>query len=113
MLITALILFALSAVGGLYLATMHFRGTPPPIALAVGHGVVALSGLACLVAAVLAAPTASRMPLLLGLFVLVAVMGFLLLSFHLMRRPLPKLGIVFHAGFAILGVVLLLVAALR
>jgi hypothetical protein len=112
MLNLALLLFAVAAVGGLILATLHFRGKDRPWPLAILHGLLAASGLVVLFLAVRnGGPGHSQ--LALGLFVVAALGGFLLFAYHLQKKRLPSLVVVIHAGvavaaFAILGAAVLL-----
>jgi len=49
--IYALIAFGAAALGGVYLFSFHVRGKTHPVALIVGHGAVAATGLALLLLA--------------------------------------------------------------
>lgn len=113
MLSIAIVLFAVAAVGGLIMAIMHFRGrTPPPLALALLHGVLAASGLVLLLMVVLRAAMAGVAGIALGLFVLAALGGFALLSFHLRGRALPNALVAGHGLLAVAGFLTLLGAVL-
>jgi len=112
MLINALILFAVAAVGGLTMAIMHFRGsTPPRPLLAAAHGVFAAAGLVVLLLAVMKIGTGGGAGIALGLFVLAALGGFTLLSFHLRGRALPNALVAAHGLLAVAAFVVLLAAA--
>jgi hypothetical protein len=107
----ALILFAIAAVGGATMAVMHFRGqTPPRLALAVLHGALAAAGLVVLLVAVMGTGVSGAPALALGLFVLAALGGFGLLSFHLRGRSLPN-GLVIGHGLLAVVAFLILAAA--
>jgi hypothetical protein len=112
MLMTAVALFAIAALGGVTMAVMHFRGkTPPPVALALLHGVFAATGIVVLLLAVWP-HFSGRATWALGVFVLAALGGFTLaLGFHWRRRPLPSGLVVGHGLLAVLAFVILLVAA--
>jgi hypothetical protein len=101
MLNLAVILFALSAVGGLLLASMHFRGKDRPWALGILHGLLGASGLAMLLFPFLAgtAPAAVKLPLIL--FLAAALGGFLLFAFHLQKKRLPSIVVIVHGGVAV------------
>jgi hypothetical protein len=104
MLTIAVVLFAIAAVGGLAMAVMHFRGqTPPKPVLAGVHGLFAASGLVVLLLAVLPAGASGGPGLALGLFLLAAIGGFALLSFHLRKRALPSALLVAHALLAVVA----------
>lgn len=107
MLIYAVIVFALAAVGGLYLATRHLKGSPPPIAVALIHGAVAATGLVLLVLYVLQAGDNQAL-IALVLFLLAALGGFVLFAKHLKGSALSKGLIAGHATLAVIGFLLLL-----
>jgi hypothetical protein len=112
MLMIAVGLFAIAALGGVTMAVMHFRGkTPPPVALAMLHGAFAASGLVALLLAVwpqFSGPAAWA----LGLFVLAALGGFTLaLGFHRRGKPLPSGLVAGHGTLALLAFLTLLFAA--
>ena len=111
MLITwAAIVFAIAALGGATLATLHFRGrTPLPMPLALLHGLLAASGLALLIAAALTQPGFGGLALgALVIFVIAALGGFYLFSYHLRAKPLPSAVVLIHGGAAVAGFLLLL-----
>ena len=97
-------LFAVAALGGVTMAVMHFRGkTPPPVALALLHGVLAASGLVVLFMAVWP-EFSGRAAWALGLFVLAALGGFTLaLGFHRRGKPLPSGLVAGHGALAVLS----------
>lgn len=111
MIVWATILFAIAAVGGATLATLHFRGrTPLPMPLALLHGLLAASALVLLIIAALTQPGFGGLALLaLVIFVVAALGGFYLFSFHLRGLPLPSPVVLVHGGAAVLAFVLLLV----
>jgi len=112
MLMIAVGLFAIAALGGLTMAVMHFRGkTPPPVALALLHGAFAASGIVVLLLAVW--PVFSgRAAWALGLFVLAALGGFTLaLGFHRRGKPLPSGLVAGHGVLAVIAFLILLTAA--
>jgi hypothetical protein len=111
MLITwAAILFAIAALGGATLATLHFRGRAPlPMPLALLHGLLAASGLVLLVAAALTQPGFGTLAVAsLVIFALAALGGFYLFSHHLRGRPLPSTVVLIHGGAAVVAFLLLL-----
>lgn len=110
MLIAALALFALAALLGLTLATLHFQSKKRPGSLALGHGTLAATGLVLLIiAAVTGSPAPLTWPLVL--FIVAALGGFYLLSFRL-RSPdeerLPSAVVVIHGLIAVTAFVWLL-----
>ena len=110
MLIWAAILFAIAALGGATLATLHFRGrTPLPMPLALLHGVLAASGLVLLIAAALTQPGFGGLALVaLVIFVLAALGGFYLFAHHLRGRALPSPVVLIHGGAAVVAFLALL-----
>jgi hypothetical protein len=113
MLISAAVLFAVAALGGITLATLHFRQKGLPMTLAVGHGLLAATGLVVLIVAVVQGSSGSLLITSLALFVIAALGGFALLSFYLRRLRLPTPLVLIHGLVAVLGFALLLVAIAR
>ena len=110
---SAVVLFLLAAMGGLYMATRIFKGAFPPVLVAVGHGGLAATGL---VLAILAAMSPAAAPLVkygAGILFLAAMGGFFLLSFHLRKAPHPKAVVVIHALVAVAGVACLALTLLQ
>lgn len=105
----AVLLFGVAAVGGVTMAVMRVGGRElPPLWLALVHGVLAASGLVALIISVATVSTnALALWSLIG-FVVAALGGFLLFSFHLRKKalPLPIVGI--HAFVAVVSFVVLL-----
>lgn len=107
MLITAIVLLLIAAVGGLYMATQIFNGRRPSGGIAALHGALAASGLGVLAWFVLRGGAESLVTLGLGVLVVAALGGFFLLSCHLRGVPHPKPVVVIHALAAVCGVGLL------
>jgi hypothetical protein len=109
----ALILFGLAALGGIVLAVIRLRGTEiPPTNLALLHGAIAAAGLVALIVAVVNAEVPAQARIALGGFVIAALGGFALFSFHLRRKALPIPLICIHAVVAIISFVILLLAVI-
>ena len=112
---TAAILFALAALGGLTMAGIRISGIPrPPTWLALGHGLIAASGLVTLLytAATQQLPTLALVSL--AVFVLAALGGAtIFVLFHLRQKPLPIPLVLGHGAIAITAFVLLLLAIFR
>ncbi len=108
---TAVVLFALAAVGGLLMAGMRMRGTPrPPAWLAMGHGLLAAAGLTLLIYAACTVGVASIVLLAIGLLLAAAVGGVIMnLLFHVKGLPLPLPLMAAHAVLAVVALALLLV----
>jgi len=112
MLRTAIVLLAITALGGLLMAGMRFSGRPhPPSWLAMVHGLLAGSGLTL----ILYAGLTSGMP---GggwgglVLLLLAVVGGLVLNlrYHWLNRELPMGLMLGHAALAVLGFVVLAIS---
>ena len=109
---TATGLLAVSAAGGLIMAAIRFSGKPhPPIALAMLHGFLAGAALTLLIYAYFTVGLPGMAQLALLLFLAAAAGGaFMNLNFHWKMLPLPKWLVLVHAGIAVCGFVLLVVA---
>jgi hypothetical protein len=109
----AAVLFAIAALGGITLASIRLGGRElPPMPLALGHGALAASGLVALLITVLQNRVSNLALASLGLFVLAALGGFTLFSFHLRRRALPVPLVLGHGLIAVVAFALLLVVLL-
>jgi len=110
----ATILFALAALGGLTMAVIRLRGAPrPPTWLAMLHGLLAASGLVLLIYVALTTGVPRMAQIAIVLFVLAALGGaYLNLGFHAKSLPLPIPIMLVHAGVAVAGFVLLVLAQL-
>jgi hypothetical protein len=109
---TATGLLAVSAAGGLIMAGLVFSGKPhPPVSLAMLHGFLSAAALTLLIYAYFTVGLPGMAQLALVLFLAAAAGGaFMNLSFHWNRLPLPQWLVLVHAGIAVCGFVLLLVA---
>ena len=110
MLQVAVGLFAVAAVGGLTLAVLHFKGKNLPLPLALLHGLLGAAGLVTLLLFVLQAGASSKAAVALILFVVAALGGFYLFSFHLRKKKLPSAVVVIHALVAVSAFSILLIA---
>lgn len=111
-LLTATVLLAISALGGLVMAGIRFAGQPhPPIALAMLHGFLAAAAVTLLLYAAATVGLPSMALTALVLFLVAAGGGVILnLHYHWKNIALPKWLVVVHAVVAVLGFVLLLAA---
>lgn len=109
---TATGLLTVSAAGGLIMAGLVFSGKPhPPTPLAMLHGFLSAAALTLLIYAYFTAGLPGMAQLALLLFLVAAAGGaFINLSFHWNRLPLPQWLVLVHAGIAVCGFALLLVA---
>ena len=106
-------LFAVSALGGVVLATLHFREKTIPLPLALLHGLLGAAGLVTLGWSVFKLAAGGYAGLSLGVFVLAALGGFFLFSFQLRQQRLPSPVVVIHALVAVTGFLLLLTTIVR
>jgi hypothetical protein len=112
MLIYALAVFAVAALGGLVLASSVLRGKLAPRAISSRHALLGASGVVLLVVTVLQGQGAGRVTAALGILVLAALGGFYLASLHLRKQVAPKAVVFVHAGVAVVGFLTLLSAVL-
>jgi uncharacterized membrane-anchored protein len=108
----AAILFVLAALGGITMLVLRLRGMErPPLLLAVGHGIIALSGIVALGYAYSQAELPTSANWALAVFILAALGGVsMFVGFHLRKRPLPIPFILGHGLIAATAVGLLLYA---
>lgn len=109
-LITAAILFAVGALGGLFMAVRSITGQSIPAAVAILHGILGATGLVVLLIGVLAGTGGGTARIALAILVVAALGGFFLLSFHIRKERHPKAVIVVHALVAVIGFLTLLTA---
>lgn len=109
--ITAAILFAVAALGGIAMAAMRLSGRElPPMGLAIVHGLFAAAGLVTLIIALVGQGFALVPTIALVGFVIAAFGGFYLFSIHLKRQALPVPSVVGHGITAVVSFVVLLAA---
>lgn len=101
---------------GVVLAVFAMReeGGPPPLPLALGHGLLAIVGFGFLVAALQTGPprgvetgTSSFGTIALVILALAGVAGIAIFTLHLMRRRLPSALVGVHGMLAVTGAVIL------
>lgn len=109
---TATGLLTVSAAGGLIMAAIRFSGKPhPPISLAMLHGFLSAAALTLLIYAYFTVGLPAMAQLALLLFLVAAAGGaFINLNFHWKMLPLPIWLVLVHAGIAVCGFLLLVVA---
>lgn len=107
MLTIALAIFALAALGGLYLAVHVLRGKLAPWLISLLHAALGAAGLVTLLLVVLdgGPPLATWA---LALLAVAALGGFFLASLHLRSKLAPKGVVAVHALLAVAGFVTLL-----
>jgi len=112
MLVVAAVLFALAALGGIILATLHLKKNDAPVSLALVHGLAAAVGLVLLIIVVTQMPSTGLAGVALVIFLIAALGGFVLFAMHLTRKPLPR-GLIFVHGLAAVVAFVLLLIGLR
>lgn len=105
----AAILFAIAAVGGLTLATMHLRTQKPNLSVALVHGLFAASGLVLLLIAVIQKGGFGLEGTALVIFLVAALGGFTLISMHLRGKTLNTPLVLGHGLIAVTAFVILLI----
>jgi hypothetical protein len=107
----ALILFAVAAAGGAYMAVTRLRGMPaPPMALALVHGALAAAGLVALGVTLAGGGAGGLATTATGLFVVAALGGFVLFAQHLRRGEINKPLVLVHGLVAVVSFVILIAA---
>lgn len=109
MMTTALILFALAALGGIGLTVMHLQNDDAPLGIAAVHGLLGAAGLVLLIWSVLQSAGGGLLWTSVVLFVVAALGGFVLLTKHLRGDSLSPGLMYTHGGAAVVAFVLLLV----
>ena len=110
MLKIAVLIFAIGALGGLYMATRVLSGRLAPWAVSLLHMVLGATGLVLTAIVVLggAAGVAGVVPIALVILVVAALFGFYLASIHVRNVVAPKGVVLTHAAIAVIGFLLLL-----
>jgi hypothetical protein len=110
---TSAVILAISAIGGLLMAGIRFSGKPhPPTWLAMLHGFLSAAALTLLIYTGFTVGLPKLAVWACVLFVIAALGGITMnLNYHWKMLPLPKWLVVVHACIAVLGFVLLLLAA--
>jgi hypothetical protein len=113
MVVYALIVFAIGALGGLTLAGMYvLQGRLAPWPLSLVHAALGAIGLLLLIYAALTTGISGAVLTAMVILVIAALGGFYLASIHL-RGELAKKPVVFiHAGSSVVGFLTLLCAVL-
>ena len=110
--VVAVVIFALAALGGVFLAYRHLQGLPLPGSVALIHGAAAATALVLLAIAVLTDDLADAALIALFIFVVAALGGFYLASFHLREDRRPTALVLGHGLIAVVGFLTLVVAVI-
>jgi hypothetical protein len=103
MLIYAVIIFAIAALGGLFLAAHVLRDTFAPWAISLVHAGLGALGLILLIVALVQGGVSQAVLIGFVILLVAALGGFFLASFHLRKRLPPKAVVVIHAIVAVVG----------
>jgi glucose uptake protein GlcU len=107
----AVLLIALGAIVGLFMAVQHFRGrTPPRGVVAATHGLLAVSGVIVLLLAAQRSGLRGAGPWALWLFAAAALGGLYLATQHMDQKRLSSGVIIVHAIVAIVAFIITLTA---
>jgi hypothetical protein len=113
MLISALIIFAIGALGGLYLASHVLAGKLAPWPVSLMHAGLGAIGLLIVIYAAVTSGISHAALAALIILIIAALGGFYLASIHLRSTVAPKPVVFVHAGVAVIGFLTLLGAVLR
>ena len=106
----ALLAFLIGATGGLFLASFVLRGRLAPWAVSLLHALLGASGLTLLFLGILDAEGGTLAMVALGVLTTTALFGFYLATLHFDKKVAVKRVVLTHAGFAVTGVSLLILA---
>ena len=112
---TVVVLFAIAAAGGLIMAGVRtFSNNNPPAWLAMFHGLLAAAGLTLLLFGAFTVGIPKYAVWALILLIIAALGGlFMNLGYQEKRKLLPKSVMYVHALIAVIGFILLIVAAVE
>jgi hypothetical protein len=111
MLTYAVVVFAIGALGGLYLASHVLRGQLAPWAVSLLHAGLGAVGLLLVIYTALTAGISNAALTALVILLVAALGGFYLASIHLRGQVAQKSLVFVHAGAAVIGFLTLLGAA--
>jgi hypothetical protein len=108
MLTYIILVLAIAAVGGVFLASKVFSGQLAPWSVSIVHALLGATGLVMLIMLILEGSGEGRLTVALGLLVIAALGGFYLASIHAKGNVAPKNIVIIHAGAAVAGFLTLL-----
>lgn len=108
----ALGVFAVTALGGAFLALRHFTGKSLPMPVALIHGLLGAVGLVLLVASFMNQTLPVQGSVALVLFLVAALGGFFLFFKHVSGKKLPSPVVIIHAVVAVVAFAILALAVL-
>jgi hypothetical protein len=113
MLAYLLAFFILVMAGGVALAVRERRGRALPLPVSVWHGLLGITVIVLLVMEAVAHPGNHPVNLAIIVFMLTALGGLLLFAFRASKQSLPGAVVLLHAGFAVIGLILLCIGWMR
>jgi hypothetical protein len=111
-LISAVLLFAITAVGGLILASKVLGGKFASWTISLLHALAGAAGLILLIIEAIYGIGGSRVTASLALLIMAALGGFYLASYHIREKIAPKGFVIIHASLAVIGFLILLTVLL-
>ncbi len=111
MTITLIVFFALALIGGSYLAITIFQNKELKLSAVHIHGIIAIGVLISLGYHAFTQNTL-QLYIAFGMLVMAAIGGLWMFSNHKKGNPGPKSAILFHAGFAVIAIVISLLVLL-
>lgn len=112
MLLTAIAIFTVAALGGLILASFVLRDKLAPWVISMLHAALGACGLATMVFLILEGTYGQQLLISFAFLLLAALGGFFLASFHMRDKVPPKAIVFLHAGLAVVGFLILVSLAL-
>ncbi len=97
----ALLIFAVAALGGAFLALRRFTGKTQPMPVVLLHGLLAASGLTCLLYAYFKESLHGAGATALVIFLVAALGGFFLFFANIRGKVLPIPVVLLHAALAL------------
>ena len=113
MLTYLLAFFILVMAAGIALAVLERRGRALPLPVSVWHGLLGVVAIGLLVMQAIAHPGNHAVNVAIIVFMLTALGGLLLLAFRASKQTLPVAVVALHAGFALVGLILLSVGWMK
>ena len=103
----AIVMFVITAAGGVALASHLLKGRLAPWPVSVLHALFGAVGLLMVTVAVVTSEGGPRLFYALMFLVAAAAGGLVLVSFHLRKSVAPRAVVLVHAGVAVIGVLML------
>jgi hypothetical protein len=108
MLNNTILIFTITALGGLLLAARVLSGKLARWLASIVHALLGAAGIYTLIAIVIDGQRPGKLTAALGLLVVAVLAGFLLATFHTRGRLPPKVIVMLHAGLAVVGFLIVL-----